>query len=234
MRGLILVEGQTEERLIKDTIAPAFWPWSLFLEPTILVTKMVKDGPNFKGGVTSYERCRNDLAKLLNSSGGALVTTMLDYYGLPSDFPGMSTRPNGSPRERASHVQQAIWHDFGEPQNFVPFLALHEFEAWLFSCPSTLPDVLTVPTQQPEFARLCNCYDSPEDINDGHDTAPSKRIMQMFPTYKKTLHGPTAAKRIGLNKIRSACPHFDDWLQRLEAMAPGPPPSNNDSDARTV
>lgn len=228
MRGLILVEGQTEERLVKDTIAPAFWAMNLFLDPTILVTKKVKDGPNFKGGVTSYDRCKNDLSKLLKSSGGALVTTMLDYYGLPHDFPGMNSRPNASARERAQHVQSALWADLGAPSNFVPFLAVHEFEAWLFSCPTTLPNVLTMPNPSPEFARLCSYYESPEEINDGHETAPSKRIVNIFPAYKKTLHGPTAAKRIGLSKIRSACPHFNAWLERLESMAPGPSSSSNE------
>ena len=52
-RVLILVEGQTEERFVKDVLGPAFWDKELFFHPTILVTKRVKDGPNFKGGVTN-------------------------------------------------------------------------------------------------------------------------------------------------------------------------------------
>ncbi|HSY47889.1 MAG TPA: DUF4276 family protein [Thermoanaerobaculia bacterium] len=95
-RALVLVEGQTEERFVKDVLAPAFWPRSLYLSPTILVTKRVKDGPNFKGGVTRFAQFENDLRRLMNA-GGAVVTTMLDYYGLPDDFPGMNTRPNGTP-----------------------------------------------------------------------------------------------------------------------------------------
>ena len=49
-RVLILVEGQTEERFVKDVLGPAFWAKELFFHPTLLVTKRVKDGPNFKGG----------------------------------------------------------------------------------------------------------------------------------------------------------------------------------------
>lgn len=126
-RALILVEGQTEYRFVKDVLTPAFWPCGLDLIPTILVTKRVKDGPNFKGGVTSFARFENDLRKLLGS-GGAVVTTMLDYYGLPADFPGMNTRPNGTPRQRVEHVERAISAYFRSPGNFVPFLALHEYE----------------------------------------------------------------------------------------------------------
>src|SRR4051794_40884440 len=100
-RVLILVEGQTEERFVKDVLGPALFVRELFFHATILVTKRVKDGPNFKGGVTNFARFKNDAQRLLNSAGGALVTTMLDYYRLPLDFPGMDSRPpNATPLER--------------------------------------------------------------------------------------------------------------------------------------
>ncbi|MGH8019535.1 MAG: DUF4276 family protein, partial [Opitutaceae bacterium] len=104
-RVLILVEGQTEERFVKDVIGPAFFEDELFFSPTLLVTKRVKDGPNFKGGVTNFAKFRNDARKLLNSAGDTLVTTLLDYYRLPNDFPGMDSRPvNGTPSQRVRHV----------------------------------------------------------------------------------------------------------------------------------
>ncbi|MBI2947679.1 MAG: hypothetical protein HYY23_08525 [Verrucomicrobia bacterium] len=56
-RVLILVEGQTEERFVKDVLGPAFFHQELFFRATILVTKRVKDGPNFKGGVTNFSKC---------------------------------------------------------------------------------------------------------------------------------------------------------------------------------
>jgi hypothetical protein len=218
-RVLILVEGQTEERFVKDVLGPEFWEKELFFQATILVTKRVKAGPNFKGGVTSFARFQNDTQRLLNSAGGALVTTMLDYYALPLTFPGMKTRPKGPPLRRVIHVERAIaWH-FGSPQNFMPFLALHEFEAWLFSSPDELPRVMTESRKQPQFAAICNSVATPEEINERPQFAPSKRIEALFPAYKKTLHGPTTAARIGLDRIRAQCPHFDGWIGRLEAFA---------------
>src|SRR2546423_13361295 len=107
-RVLILVEGQTEERFIKDVLAPSFYERQVFLFPTLLVTKRVKDGANFKGGVTNYGKFKADVRRLLQNSGGALVTTLLDYYGLPGDFPGMGTRPKGSPLLRVTHVEVSI------------------------------------------------------------------------------------------------------------------------------
>jgi hypothetical protein len=116
-------------------------------------------------------------------------------------------------------VERAIAEHFGSPQNFMPFLALHEFEAWLFSSPDELPRVMTESRKQAQFAAICNSVPTPEEINERPKFAPSKRIEALFPAYKKTLHGPTAAGRIGLDRIRAQCPHFDGWIGRLEAFA---------------
>jgi len=179
-RGLILVEGQTEERFVKDVLAPLFYDRELYLTPTLLVTKVVKHGEDFKGGVTSYKKFRNDLVPLLHDRS-AIVTTLLDYYALPNDFPGMSTRPNGTPRDRVTHVEQAIWRDLGSPPHFVPFLALHELEAWLFASSEELPKTMMRRDERDEFQAICGSVASPEDINEGADSAPSKRIHKLFP-----------------------------------------------------
>lgn len=219
-RALILVEGQTEERFVKDVLAPAFFDRELFFHPTILATKRVKAGPNFKGGVTNFHKFHNDAQRLLQSAGGALVTTILDYYRLPLDFPGMNSRPpNGTPHQRVTHVETAIAEHFRAPRNFLPFLALHEFEAWLFASPTELPRVMTEPQKQTQFEAIRAGVRTPEEINERPEYAPSKRIEAIFPAYKKTLHGPTTAGRIGLERIRAECPHFDAWMQRLEDFA---------------
>ena len=219
-RVLILVEGQTEERFVKDVLAPAFFDRELFFHATILVTKRVKNGPNFKGGVTNFAKFKNDAQRLLNSASGALVTTMLDYYRLPQDFPGMKSRPtHGTPIQRVTHVEDAIAGHFDSQPNFVPFLVLHEFEAWLFSSGTELPRALTESRRQKEFEAIRASVATPEEINERPEFAPSKRIADMFPAYKKTLHGPTTAARIGLERIREECPHFNDWMNKLEAFA---------------
>ncbi|GAA4357470.1 DUF4276 family protein [Variovorax defluvii] len=218
-RVLILVEGQIEERFVKDVLAPFFEPSELFVTPVVLVTKRVKDGPNFKGGVTHFAKFESDLRRLLRDSD-ALVTTMLDYYGLPVDFPGMSTRPaGGSPLDRVRHIEIAVDQHFGKPDNLRTFLALHEFEAWLFADPGVLADVMAAKGLEPSLAAIRAAVDSPEHINEAPQTAPSKRIEGLFPAYRKRLHGPTAAQRIGIERIRRECPHFDRWVAELEAFA---------------
>lgn len=219
-RVLILVEGQTEERFVKDLLAPSYWSKGLYIEPTILMTKRVKDGPNFKGGVTTFTKFENDVNRLLNKSGDALVTTFIDYYALPNDFPGMNTRPlNSSGLQCVLHLENAMHQHFGNRDNFFPFLALHEFEALLFSDTNILPTVMTDISKKNEFSAILRKYGNPEEINNGPHTAPSKRILGLFPGYRKTLHGPNAAQRIGLERIRSSCPHFSNWLSWLEQFA---------------
>jgi hypothetical protein len=219
-RALILVEGQTEERFVKDTLGPHFQTFELYLTPTLLTTKVVKNGPNFKGGVTNFDKFEADMRRLLVGAGqGTLVTTMLDYYRLPDDFPGMADRP--IPVDLFTsihHVEKAITNHFHDGR-LLPFLALHEFEAWVFSCPTTLPQVMADVAKQRQFASVCNHYETPEQINERPGHNPAARIVNLFPAYRKTLHGPTATNRIGVQLIRKRCPHFHDWLTKLENYA---------------
>lgn len=215
----VLVEGQTEERFIKDVLAPEFYALDTFFDPRLLVTKRVKHGASFKGGVTTYGKFRNDVVRLLGEAKGRLVTTVVDYYGLPRDFPGMSSRPAGTPLDRVVHVERAILEDLASPRNFLPFLALHEFEAWLFASHDMLPRALVQPEKAPAFAAIRDSFENPEQINEGAQTAPSKRIASLFPGYRKELHGPATAKRIGIDAIRAQCPHFNAWYTELEQFA---------------
>lgn len=102
-------------------------------------------------------------------------------------------------------------------------MALHEFEAWLFCDSTTLPRVINADeTSTRAFAALQAGFDTPEDINEGQTTAPSKRIEALFPRYQKTVHGPLAAQGISLDRIRAKCAHFAQWLAMLESFAASP------------
>jgi hypothetical protein len=64
---------------------------------------------------------------------------------------------------------------------------------------------------------------TPELIDDGQHSAPSKRIIAEFPDYEdaKPAIGPQVAELIGLEVIRGKCPHFAAWLSRLEQLGGG-------------
>ena len=45
---------------------------------------------------------------------------------------------------------------------------------------------------------------------------PSRQISNwLHGRYVKTVQGGAIADRIGIDKMRSACPNFNDWLNRL-------------------
>lgn len=81
-RGLILVEGPTEERFVKDVLSPYLLGCQLALTPTVIPTKRMFDGTTFKGGISHFDQINKAMRLLLRGSGGALVTTMIDYYRL--------------------------------------------------------------------------------------------------------------------------------------------------------
>lgn len=215
-RILILCEGQTEETFVNRVLAPHLLQFDKVIIPTGLVTKKVKSGQEFQGGVTSYVRVRRDVLNLLHDSNAVCITTLLDYYGLPSDFPGKATLSVTNPYDRVAHLEAAFAQDINHSR-FRPHLMLHEFEALLFVQPSAIPAALGENSANVSFTNI-ERFNSPEEINEGEKTHPAARITQVLPGYRKALHGPLIAERIGLPNLRARCPHFADWLNYLEAL----------------
>lgn len=213
---LVLCEGQTEETFIRDVLAPHLVTFDKHLIPTQLVTKETRSGKQFRGGVAVYSQIRRHIQNLLRDKHAACVTTMLDYYGLPSDFPGKQNLQGNTPHARVAWLEKDFARDIND-HRFLPYLTLHEFEALLFANPAVIFDVLAQPVQNALFRNL-NRFSSPEEIDDGQATHPAARIRQHLPGYRKPLHGPLIAKRIGLPAIRSQCSHFDAWLRALEQL----------------
>ena len=214
----ILVEGQTEEKFSKELLSPYLRQKEIFLQPVIVKTKVVKDGQNFKGGLSSYTKTRSDLHKLLRDTSAYAVSTMFDYYGLPQSFPGRTEPQGNTSLKRVEFVENALAKDISN-NRFIPFLTLHEFEGLLFSSPEDMAKALPGSHDLvSSFQEIRRQYGSPEEINDDPQKAPSKRIVSLFPTYQKPTFGVSIASRIGLQKIREECPHFSNWLTKLEQL----------------
>jgi hypothetical protein len=175
--------------------------------PIVLATKRIKSGGKFRGGVSSYQQFKRDLQRLLGDRSAAAITMMLDYYGLPKDFPGAGTQRGHTCYDRATHLQESLQSDL-QDRRLIPYLSLHEFEALLFTSPETLAGTLLKPQVLRQLAAMVEGVESPEEINDGASTHPSARIKRLLPTYSKSLHGPLIVQRIGLTEIRRHCPHF--------------------------
>jgi hypothetical protein len=106
-----------------------------------------------------------------------------------------------------------------DPQRFVPYVVMHEFEGLLFSDCDALARGVGNRSLSHALHEIREEFDSPEEINDSPQTAPSKRIKLLLPNYDKPLFGNVAALEIGLAKIREQCPHFGQWLTTLESLA---------------
>lgn len=210
---LIFVEGQTEERFVKVILRDYLYKQGTFIIPYIIETKEVKSGPNFKGGINSYRKIKKDLYKLFNDTSVATITTMIDYYGLPSDFPAFSQGDDCY--SKVESAEEAFAQDINK-NRFLPYLQLHEFEGLLFSAPEEISNTMdTTGRSIAQIQLIRNNFNSPEEINDGVETHPSKRILTLFPNYNKPFHGELISSRIGIDQLLADCSHFSQWIKKL-------------------
>ena len=61
---------------------------------------------------------------------------------------------------------------------------------------------------------------SPEEINGGIDTSPSKRLIKHL-GYKKGNEIMLPLKHIGIDKMKAECSHFSEWVSRIENIVCG-------------
>lgn len=215
---IVITEGPTEQSFVKEILCPYMSLQGVFLTPVILR----KPGEN--GGDITFSRARNDIEKFLKQRSDTYLTLLVDYYGIGNDWPGYADAKRLVSHTRKAEVINAATADavsnlFPEQnphQRFIPYVSMHEIEALFFSDPSALAEKLGV--QQARVNDILDQCGEPEKINDSHDTAPSKRLHSLNSRYKKTVTGIALARAIGIPKMRSACPLFNAWLERLEKV----------------
>jgi len=72
-----------------------------------------------------------------------------------------------------------------------------------------------------QLRQQASSFENPELIDDGPETAPSKRLLVAFgKRYKKVTFGSLITGKIGIPALREKCPHFNDWITRLENVPP--------------
>jgi hypothetical protein len=214
---LILVEGQTEEAFVKNLLATYLRDHGVIVVPIVVATKRLLTGDKIRGGYVPYPRLRAEVLRLLNDSSAVGVTTMLDYYGLAPEFPGRAAPIGRTALEKVGSVEQAWAVDINS-QRFIPYLALHEFEAMLFTVPAEIANSFGQPALHSSLQTIRASFPTPEHINDHEETAPSKRLSKLFPGYNKPFYGELIAERIGIERIRVECAHFASWLEKLESF----------------
>jgi len=222
----LIVEGQTEETFVRDLLASHLGVHGVFVSVRCIETsRSRKKGKIYRGGATTYERAQRDIQRWLREDAGAHFSTMFDLYALPVDFPGIeAARKTNDVYEKVRRIEEALASDIGD-RRFIPYIQLHEFEGLLFSSVAAIDEILLpyAPSRLPELEAIRNRYKTPEEIDDGQDTAPSKRLADLYSNYDKVSFGLRIAARIGLDVIRRECPHFSQWLGKLESLGGAQP-----------
>jgi hypothetical protein len=228
----VVAEGQTEEGFVNEILGPALAAQNVFVDVHCITTGRHR-GTAFRGGLMAYEHLARDLTLWMKQDQKAesWFTTMVDFYALPGDFPGLTapTQTLGSP-DRVAALEAALHEDMvtrlaGLPvaQRFIPYIQLHEFEALLFADPEAFLEAFPDGTDAvSKLTAIRKNFINPEDIDDKPQTAPSRRILALLPDYQKPVAGLLIAQRIGLDAIRPACPHFSAWIVRLLALTGTP------------
>lgn len=216
---IAIVEGKTEQVFVERVLKPYLEQKMIFISAT-QVSK-----PGQKGGDVKFSRVINDIRNHLKQRDDTYVTTLVDYYGL-KEWPGLdSLAGNIEPSQIADHLNQATKQEvvsaFANQQadrRFIPYIAVHEFEALLFSNSAVLAGELNIDERQVKEV-LIECGE-PEAINNGKETAPSKRLDRWSANGKfaKTTSGISIAQQIGIPQMRDQCPLFNTWLAQFETL----------------
>jgi hypothetical protein len=222
----VLAEGETEEGFVNEVLklAPELVERHIFVDVHRITTGR-RHGRQFRGGFVKYEHLARDLTLWMkeDQNEDSWFTTMIDLHRLPTDFPGSATVSSTlAGRDRVTALQAELSKDMlarlgnlSVGQRLIPYIQLHEFEALLFSDPQAF--LAAFPGAQSAVSHLTAIrrrFRSPEDID-----TPSRHILSVLQDYDKPASPLIIAKQIGLPTIRSQCPHFDDWLSQLLALA---------------
>ena len=221
-RVLMLVEGPTERTIVDNVLAPTMGVKGIYLFPRVV------GKPGHKGG-NKFATVRRELKALIRQEPNSTVTTLFDYYGLPDDWPGLiaakGRSPNDVPNIIEPAVLEAIKDDIGpdfNPEKFIPYIQIHEIESLLFAGPEEMASIFGKQRLAAKFEQIVQECGGCENINDNPESAPSKRIQNLFPEYKKgrsvNAHAYRIAQRIGVEHMRERCPHFNEWLTKLERL----------------
>ena len=206
---------------MKTVLAPHLGTQGIFLNAHRITTGRSKLTV-FCGGISGLSQLRTDLQRWMKQEHKPedWFTSMIDFYALPNDFPGYGDCIGRADAvKRVECLEERILRDLPHPR-FIPYIQLHEFEALLFAEPRkfevAFPGESKVASQ---LEHIRNAFPTPEDIDDRPELAPSKRILSLLPGYRKTVAGPLIIQHIGLARLREECPHFNQWIDRIEKAA---------------
>lgn len=220
-RLYFLVEGPTELEFVKRVLAPHLNAARIWTSAQAVETSRDVCGQKRRGG-GRWKNWARDLGRLTSQQKGPDVrfTTMFNLYGLPDDFPELAVHSRETDTVRRAELLEAAMAKAVGDHRLTPYIQRHEFEALVLAALDSVEVLLDNAKDLAGIATLRRELrdDSPEDVNDGAHSAPSKRLLAAIPSYRKTFHGPGAVARAGLAALRAKCPRFGAWVEKLESL----------------
>ena len=136
VRLYLFAEGQTEQTFADTVLKPHLANFQVYMHKPVLIAHARKKGKVHRGGGRNFKAMQNDINRFLRQESGDNVyfTTMIDLYGLHADFPGVekADKLRNDPYRRVE-VLECSWLAETGDRRFIPYIQLHEFEAYLFS-----------------------------------------------------------------------------------------------------
>ena len=127
LRVHIICEGQTEEMFVNELLVKPLIAKNVCLLPSKI------GRPGHKGGNVKYDRLLLDIIRRLRGDVNCYCTTLMDYYGLSSDFPGKAEAVcknglYGKYLAITEALEARVLLDVGEAgRRFIPYIQMHEF-----------------------------------------------------------------------------------------------------------
>ena len=223
----IVCEGQTEESFVKKVLQPYLRSYGIVAKPILVTTNRSKRA---QGGIVNFSHVERDIQDTLklwssNNYEHHVVTTFIDYYARPNDFPRFSeAQKYFEPYQRVECLEQALGERI-HSSRFLPYIQLHEFETLVLCGYQYLaayyPDCKGL---EEKLKNEFTSQENPEFIDGGTTTAPSKRILRLLEsTYKKKYNKPFmgayVTAQVGIERLRELCFHFNQWVAQIITLA---------------
>lgn len=218
-RIIIICKGQTEQEFCRKLLTPYFYARDIDIQcPLIKISK---------GGIVKWDVLKDQVEKHLKEDGVAMVTTLIDYYGIEArhGFPRWEEGENiGDKNQRMTFLEEAMKAEIESDLNwrFIPYIQLHEFEGLLFNRIEVFESQFT-PEEivcKEELIQTFNDFDNPEMINSGRTTSPGHRLKRIIKGYNKVVYGICLAEAIGIDNMKNKSPRFRQWIEQLIGKSP--------------
>ncbi len=226
IRVNVVAEGQSEMYFVQKMLS--VYPFSIMkniemYSRAVLTSKDQKTGYEYRGGLKDYKKPKRDIIQWLKESPNTYVTTMFDLYRLPNEFPGyQEAMVQQNHYESVSILERELKKDILlelpniNPNRFIPYIQLHEFEALFFVELNKLKIFYLGEGNHSKIDQLIHDVEgmNPELINHGANTAPSKRLKNTIP-YAKGDDAVLVLQEIGITAMLNTCQHFSAWVNQL-------------------